>query len=895
MSTPTPQVAERLRFVGKQEFSFESRDCTLRVPVTAVAPPSQVAVRPAHRHGRDPAFGRRTLFLIGLLVALSAWLPLAAEASTASVVVTGDVPRLTITDGVGEVNHVSISTAVGDDCADLSDMRPSCYSIEDEGALITPENGCARVPATATADTNQVVCSDRDVISILVSLGRGDDQFSVGDLVYPPGVPITGVRPVDVEGGPGSDTLTGGSGIDGLRGDDPSKSDPGSDVLTGGDGRDLMVGDAGDDRLDGGADVDRIFGNAGGDSVLGGPGDDERLEGGADADTVDGGEGNDDVSGNDGMDTVLGSAGGDTLAGGDDADTVDGGEGNDNVRGNDGRDDVLGGAGDDRLDFPRTDAPEPAGGADSLQGGPGDDDLSVGPRSTSNVPDHLSGGAGTDKADFSDRSAPLTIDLDGQADDGEAGEGDNVEPDVENVIGGADDDTLTGSDAADNLDGREGEDTLAGRGGDDMLVGGVRDEGGDTLRGEEGSDTLMGGPGEDAMAGGEQVDKLFGGGGADSVDGDRGGDTLEGGAGADTIDGGEGIDSLHGGGVVIVGADGPDELIGGPGDDILLGGRGNDRLDGGFGADYISGQTQRDTVTFEDRKSKVSVTLLDGQNNDGERGELDNVLADVEVIVGGIRGDDLVGDADGNTVEGGSGEDFIDGKLDSDRLVGGEAPDIVRARDGVADEVSCGDAGDLAIVDRRDNVSECETVDRAGARRIAVGITALVRPQGEFRLRLRQGRRFFPLTEKKLKIRMGSTIDPKAGVVRLATAKNRAGARQAASVSAGRFTVHQSRRRRPVTELELAGRLPCRGSAAKRPAASLARSLRVDVRKKHRRGRYKVKGRYSIGASRGTEWITEDRCDGTLTTVISGTVRVRDFGRRETVTVRPGKPYLAAP
>jgi hypothetical protein len=39
--------------------------------------------------------------------------------------------------------------------------------------------------------------------------------------------------------------------------------------------------------------------------------------------------------------------------------------------------------------------------------------------------------------------------------------------------------------------------------------------------------------------------------------------------------------------------------------------------------------------------------------------------------------------------------------------------------------------------------------------------------------------------------------------------------------------------------------------------------------------------------------MTEDRCDGTLTTVLSGTVRVRDFGRGKTVLVRPGDPYLA--
>jgi Ca2+-binding RTX toxin-like protein len=831
-----------------------------------------------------------------MLAALTACLPLSADASTASVEVTNGISRLTVKDATmaGEANRVSLSTAANGVCA--SAMLPACYLVEDLGAPIVPTDG----GGCTSVDPNRVVCPGVAVQAITVTLAGGDDEFTVGDLVYPPGRLGAGELPVTVEGGPGRDTLTGGAGMDALRGDDNSGLAPARDVLVGGPGNDLMVGDAGDDSLDGGADTDRVFGFAGDDSVLGGSGDDV-VDGGADTDTSDGGSGNDDVQGNKGEDTLLGGPGDDSVDGGAGADTADGEDGNDGVRGNDGTDTVLGGAGDDRLDFARVNAPDATGGADSLQGGLGDDELSVGPRDSGNVPDDLSGGEGTDKADFSDRSAPLTIDLDGQADDGEAREGDNVQPDVENLIGGADDDTLTGSDAANNLDGRDGEDTLAGRGGDDMLVGGDRDEGGDTLHGEDGSDTLIGGPGEDALTGGEEVDKLFGGGGADAVDGSRGDDTLEGGVGADTVDGGEGNDSLDGGGVVLVGADGPDELTGGPGDDVLLGGRGNDRLNGGFGADYISGQTQRDTVTFEDRKRKVSVTLLDSDNNDGERGELDNVLPDVEVIVGGLRGDDLIGDADSNTVEGGSGEDFIDGKLDSDRLVGGDAPDIVRSRDGVVDEVGCGDAGDLAIVDRRDNVLECETVDRAGARRLAVGSSALVRPESEFRLRLRQGHRFFPLTEKKLKIRIGSTIDPQAGVVRLTTAKNRAGARQVASVSAGRFTVRQKRRRRPVTELELSGGLPdCPGSAtrqgsAKRPAAPLTRSLRVDVKDERPRGRFRVRGRFSIGGSRGTEWITEDSCDGTLTTVISGTVRVRDFGRGETVMVRQGKPYLATP
>jgi Ca2+-binding RTX toxin-like protein len=528
----------------------------------------------------------------------------------------------------------------------------------------------------------------------------------------------------------------------------------------------------------------------------------------------------------------------------------------------------------------------------------------------------LSGGEGRDTADFGDRTERLTIDLDGVKDDGESDERDNVQPDVERVIGGSNSDTLTGSSAANFLDGRAEEDTIEGGGGDDMLEGG-KDEAGDTLRGENGRDTLAGGPGEDSLTGGQDDDTLTGGGGADDIDGDRGGDKVEGGPGGDALDGGEGDDSLYGGALGgVVGADGDDRLNGGRGADLLFGGRGNDLLDGGPEGDTISGEAGKDTVTYDDRTNPVRVSL-NGIADDGEKGEGDNVANDVEVIDGGERDDTLSGDADRNLLNGGPGDDEIQANDGSDQLTGGKASDLLNARDGNSDVVDCEDDKDLAIADRDDAVRNCETVDRPGARHPIVGRYARVLREGEFRLRLPQGRRFFRLYQD-VKIPIESTIDPRADDVRLVTARN-PGARQVASVSAGRFAVRQRGRRRAVTELRLAGRLPdCRGSStqegrAKRAARSSPRRLRVAVgksvagpkvsnragvsvapRKGKRGGGVEVLGKYSRGASTGTRWLTEDRCDGTLTTVISGTVRVRDFGRGRTVTVRPGKPYLAA-
>ena len=44
---------------------------------------------------------------------------------------------------------------------------------------------------------------------------------------------------------------------------------------------------------------------------------------------------------------------------------------------------------------------------------------------------------------------------------------------------------------------------------------------------------------------------------------------------------------------------------------------------------------------------------------------------------------------------------------------------------------------------------------------------------------------------------------------------------------------------------------------------------------------------------RGTRWVVSDRCDGTLTRVVRGSVTVRDRVRHKAVIVREGEQYLA--
>ena len=139
---------------------------------------------------------------------------------------------------------------------------------------------------------------------------------------------------------------------------------------------------------------------------------------------------------------------------------LDGEEDNDSLTGAWGDDLVLGGPGDDIL------LGEP--GNDILDGGPGADDL--------RGENGLAGDTGFDMADYSDRVLPVTATLDGVRNDGEPGEGDLLEIDMDDVNGGFAGDTITGDAKENFLLGNDGNDTLDGGGGSDILDGGNGDD-----------------------------------------------------------------------------------------------------------------------------------------------------------------------------------------------------------------------------------------------------------------------------------------------------------------------------------------------------------------------------------------------------------------------------------
>ena len=178
----------------------------------------------------------------------------------------------------------------------------------------------------------------------------------------------------------------------------------------------------------------------------------------------------------------------------------------------------------------------------------------------------------------------------------------------------------------------------------------------------------------------------------------------------DQITTADGIDA------VIDGGSGDDRITAKDGADSLFGGLGRDILDGGSGPDTFDGGDNQDTVTYE-RRTAGNPVIVDidgvvgddgGAVDDDGAGNLDTVLANVEVLRGGAAGDVLTGSSGPNKLTGGAGQDELNGLA---------ANDEIRAKDGgTVDTINCGagvkdrlfaDVGDVFAAAGPD---ACETV-----------------------------------------------------------------------------------------------------------------------------------------------------------------------------------------
>jgi Ca2+-binding RTX toxin-like protein len=186
-----------------------------------------------------------------------------------------------------------------------------------------------------------------------------------------------------------------------------------------------------------------------------------------------------------------------------------------------------------------------------------------------------------------------TTKLNSDPDDGNSSEGDDIQADVENLIGGSGNDYLSGSIGSNTISGGAGNDDISGgpagsscaadvdvlNGGDgnDLFRLGTLTNCGDAVDGGNGTDTASyelrnvavsvtidtsANDGEDPEA-----DKILS--TVEVVLGSNQADTLTGGTGNDEIHGGAGADIISGGA-------GNDTIVGGPGADTLLGGTGED-------------------------------------------------------------------------------------------------------------------------------------------------------------------------------------------------------------------------------------------------------------------------------------------------------------------------------
>jgi Ca2+-binding RTX toxin-like protein len=487
-------------------------------------------------------------------------------------------------------------------------------------------------------------------------------------------------------------------------------------IINGTNGNNTLTGTSTADSISGQGGNDTLFGGAGNDSLFGG-GNNDLLDGGTGADILDGGSGNDTASYAASEAAVIVSLLTNTGSGGDaqgdvlsSIENLVGSAFGDSLTGNTGSNTLTGGGGDDAL----------FGGAgnDALFGGLGNDTLVGGSGS-----DVIDGGTGIDVADYGTSSAGVNVNLlTGTGSGGDAG-GDTLTG-VEDLIGSAFADVLTGNDGAnvltggtgnDSLFGGRGDDTLAGGAGADVLNGGEGmdfldysasgaaisinlasntatggDATGDQLQGVDGiigtafNDTLIGFNNQ-GVAGDIYTNIFFGGGGSDFIDGAGSNDVLYGGNDNDTVVGGTGTDQLFG-------DDGADQLFGGTDSDTLFGGTGADTLFGGDGADSLSGDDGADSL-------------------DGGIGN--------DTLLGGLGDDTLTGGDGADNLSGGDGADNLMGGTGNDTLLGGVGDDTLVGGDG-ADSLQGGDGSDLFLasigdtIDGAESGNETDVIDLTG-------------------------------------------------------------------------------------------------------------------------------------------------------------------------------------
>ena len=360
-------------------------------------------------------------------------------------------------------------------------------------------------------------------------------------------------------------------------------------------------------------------------------------------------------------------------------------------------------------------------GNDMLFGGSGNDTLDGGPGA-----DVMLGGAGSDTADYSSSPAGVTVNLASGLGAGGDAQGD-VLGGIENIIGSAQADMLTGDGNANTLDGGGGADVMAGGAGNDTYM---VDHAGDMLieSAGAGTDTVfstahlvlpanvenltLSGGADLQGYGNSDTNTITGNAGSNLLDGRGGVDVMLGGAGNDVYlvdhagdqvieNPGEGNDAVFSTAHLVLPANVEALVLQGSADlqgygnnlaNALFGNAGSNLLDGRGGADVMLGGAGNDVYFVDDPGDQVIENA--GEGNDVVFSTAHLVLsANVEILV--LQGSaDLqgYGNGDANTLYGNAGSNLLDGRGGADAMFGSTGNDVY-----VVD-----DAGDMVV----ENASE---------------------------------------------------------------------------------------------------------------------------------------------------------------------------------------------
>jgi hypothetical protein len=190
----------------------------------------------------------------------------------------------------------------------------------------------------------------------------------------------------------------------------------------------------------------------------------------------------------------------------------------------------------------------------------------------------------------------------------------------------------------------------------------------------------------------------------------------------------------------------------------------------------------------------------------------------------------------------------------------------------------------------------------------------ILKVRGKVLVRVRGSKRFVDVSTLT-EIPLRSRIDARRGQVRVTAEVNaQTHATQSSVFYAGIFDVSQTKGSKPILEAKVVGgsfagclrRVTTRAVTRSALGGVLAGPFElVAKRKKSKRvvrrlwgkgkGDFRTAGKHSSATVRGTWWLVEDRCDGTLTRVREGRVDVRDVRLKKTIKLRAGKRsmYLA--